>query len=25
MMGFLGIMFAAMGYALFLAGRKGIW
>ncbi|MDQ2686090.1 MAG: NADH-quinone oxidoreductase subunit A [Thermoproteota archaeon] len=25
MLGFLGIMFAAMGYALFLAGRKGIW
>ncbi len=25
MMGFLGIMFAAMGYALFLSGRKGIW
>ena len=25
MIGFLGIMFAAMGYALFLAGRKGIW
>lgn len=25
MMAFLGIMFAAMGYALFLAGRKGIW
>lgn len=24
-MAFLGIMFAAMGYALFLAGRKGIW
>jgi len=23
--GFLGIMFAAMGYALYLAGRKGIW
>lgn len=22
---FLGIMFAAMGYALYLAGRKGIW
>lgn len=25
MMGFLGIMFAAMGYALFLSGRKKIW
>lgn len=25
MMGFLGIMFAAMGYALFLSGRKRIW
>src|ERR671918_1212924 len=25
MMAFLGIMFAAMGYALFLSGRKGIW
>jgi len=25
MIGFLGVMFAAMGYALFLAGRKGIW
>ena len=25
MMGFLGIMFAAMGYALYLSGRKGIW
>ncbi len=25
MIAFLGIMFAAMGYALFLAGRKGIW
>ena len=25
MMAFLGIMFAAMGYALYLAGRKGIW
>ena len=25
MMGFLGIMFAAMGYALFLSGKKGIW
>ena len=25
MIRFLGIMFAAMGYALFLAGRKGIW
>ena len=24
-MAFLGIMFAAMGYALFLSGRKGIW
>lgn len=24
-MAFLGIMFAAMGYALYLAGRKGIW
>jgi NADH-quinone oxidoreductase subunit A len=23
--GFLAIMFAAMGYALYLAGRKGIW
>lgn len=22
---FLGIMFASMGYALYLAGRKGIW
>jgi NADH-quinone oxidoreductase subunit A len=22
---FLGIMFAAMGYALYLAGKKGIW
>lgn len=25
MMGFLAIMFAAMGYALYLSGRKGIW
>ncbi len=25
MMAFLGIMFAAMGYALYLSGRKGIW
>lgn len=25
MIGFLGIMFAAMGYALYLSGRKGIW
>ena len=25
MIGFLGIMFTAMGYALFLSGRKGIW
>ena len=25
MMGFLAIMFSAMGYALFLSGRKGIW
>lgn len=25
MMAFLGIMFAAMGYALYLAGRKAIW
>ena len=25
MIGCLGVMFAAMGYALFLAGRKGIW
>jgi NADH:ubiquinone oxidoreductase subunit 3 (subunit A) len=25
MMAFLGIMFAAMGYALYLAGKKGIW
>ena len=25
MMGFLGIMFAAMGYALFLSGKKRIW
>jgi NADH-quinone oxidoreductase subunit A len=24
-MAFLGIMFAAMGYALYLSGRKGIW
>jgi NADH:ubiquinone oxidoreductase subunit 3 (subunit A) len=24
-MAFLGIMFAAMGYALYLAGKKGIW
>jgi NADH:ubiquinone oxidoreductase subunit 3 (subunit A) len=24
-MTFLGIMFAAMGYALYLAGKKGIW
>ena len=24
-MAFLGIMFAAMGYALCLAGKKGIW
>jgi NADH-quinone oxidoreductase subunit A len=24
-MAFLAIMFAAMGYALYLAGRKGIW
>ena len=24
-MAFLGILFAAMGYALYLAGRKGIW
>ena len=24
-MAFLGIMLAAMGYALFLSGRKGIW
>jgi NADH-quinone oxidoreductase subunit A len=23
--GFLAIMFAAMGYSLYLAGRKGIW
>ena len=23
--GFLAVMFAAMGYALYLAGRKGIW
>ncbi|MDQ4101401.1 MAG: NADH-quinone oxidoreductase subunit A, partial [Thermoproteota archaeon] len=23
--GFLAIMFTAMGYALYLAGRKGIW
>jgi NADH:ubiquinone oxidoreductase subunit 3 (subunit A) len=23
--GFLGIMFSAMGYALYLSGRKGIW
>lgn len=25
MIAFLGIMFAAMGYALYLSGRKGIW
>jgi NADH:ubiquinone oxidoreductase subunit 3 (subunit A) len=25
MMAFLAIMFAAMGYALYLSGRKGIW
>ena len=25
MMGFLAIMFAAIGYALYLSGRKGIW
>ena len=25
MLAFLGIMFAAMGYALYLSGRKGIW
>ena len=25
MMGFLAIMFAAMAYALYLSGRKGIW
>ena len=25
MMAFLGIMFAAMGYALYLSGKKGIW
>ena len=25
MMAFLGVMFAAMGYALYLSGRKGIW
>lgn len=25
MMAFLGIMFAAMGYALYLSGRKAIW
>ena len=25
MMGFLAIMFAAMGYALYISGRKGIW
>jgi len=25
MMGFLAIMFAATGYALYLSGRKGIW
>lgn len=25
MIGFLGIMFAAMGYALYLSGKKGIW
>jgi NADH:ubiquinone oxidoreductase subunit 3 (subunit A) len=24
-MAFLGVMFAAMGYALYLSGRKGIW
>ena len=24
-MAFLGIMFAAMGYALYLSGKKGIW
>jgi len=24
-MAFLGILFAAMGYALYLSGRKGIW
>lgn len=24
-LGFLAIMFAAMGYSLYLAGRKGIW
>jgi NADH:ubiquinone oxidoreductase subunit 3 (subunit A) len=24
-MAFLGILFAAMGYALYLAGKKGIW
>jgi NADH:ubiquinone oxidoreductase subunit 3 (subunit A) len=24
-MAFLGIMFSAMGYALYLSGRKGIW
>jgi NADH-quinone oxidoreductase subunit A len=24
-MAFLGVLFAAMGYALYLAGRKGIW
>jgi NADH-quinone oxidoreductase subunit A len=24
-MGFLAIMFSAMGYALFLSGRRGIW
>ena len=25
LLAFLGIMFAAMGYALYLSGRKGIW
>ncbi len=25
MIGFLGIMFAAMAYALYLSGKKGIW
>jgi len=24
-MAFLGVMFSAMGYALYLSGRKGIW
>jgi NADH-quinone oxidoreductase subunit A len=24
-LGFLAVMFSAMGYALYLSGRKGIW